>query len=88
MILEGYKGHGSPNCFLDFDVPVPFGSVADLAVNTLRHVFKATHPGQAGLGGMAPMQDVTPTYRFGRFTLQANTQCYSQGKKEAARLPR
>jgi len=42
--VRGYRGYGSPNYFLDVDVPVPYGSVADLAVNTLRQVFWATHP--------------------------------------------
>ncbi len=44
--VRGYKGYGSPNYFLDVDVPVPHRSVADLAVNTLRQVFQATHPEQ------------------------------------------
>ena len=44
--VRGYKGCGSPNYFLNLDVPVPYRSVADLAVNTLRQVFRATHPGQ------------------------------------------
>jgi hypothetical protein len=42
--VRGYTGHGSPNYFLDVNVPVPYGSVANLAVNTLREVFGATHP--------------------------------------------
>lgn len=42
--VRGYKGYGSPNYFLDVDVPYRF--VASLAVNTLRHVFRAAHPGQ------------------------------------------
>jgi len=44
--VRGYKGHGSPNYFLNLDVPVPYRSVANLAVNTLRQVFRATHPRQ------------------------------------------
>jgi len=44
--VRGYKGYGSPNYFLDVDVPIPYRSVADLTVNTLRQVFRATHPGQ------------------------------------------
>lgn len=36
---------GSPNYFLDVAAPVPYASVADLAVNTLRNVFGAQHPG-------------------------------------------
>ena len=37
---------GSPNYFLDIGVPLPYGSVASLAVNTLGGVFDATHPGE------------------------------------------
>ncbi len=37
--VRGYTGYGSPNYFLDIDMPVPYRSVADLAVNTLRQVF-------------------------------------------------
>jgi len=44
--VRGYKGYGSPNYFLNLDVPVPYRFVANLAVNTLRQVFRATHPGQ------------------------------------------
>jgi hypothetical protein len=44
--VRGYKGHGSPNYFLDVNVPVPYRSVANLAVNTLREVFGAMHPGE------------------------------------------
>jgi len=44
--VRGSKGRGSPNFFLDIEVPVPYSSVANLAVNTLRQVFLATHPGQ------------------------------------------
>ena len=43
---RGYKGHGSPNYFLDLDVPVPCRSVADLAISTLRGVFGARHRGE------------------------------------------
>ena len=41
--LQGYK-HGCPNYFCDFGVPVPYMSVANLAVSTLRTVFGAMHP--------------------------------------------
>jgi len=44
--LQGYKGYGSPNYFLDLDTPVPYRSVANLAVSTLRGVFGARHPGE------------------------------------------
>ena len=44
--VRGYKGYGSPNYFLNLDLPVPYRFVANLAVNTLRQVFRATHPGQ------------------------------------------
>ena len=44
--VRGYRGYGSPNYFLDVNVPVPYGSVANLAVNTLREVFGALHPGE------------------------------------------
>ena len=35
---------GSPNLFADFDAPVSFDEVADLAVRTLAQVFEASHP--------------------------------------------
>lgn len=35
---------GSPNFFADFEVPVPFDEVADLAVRTLAEVFEVPHP--------------------------------------------
>ena len=34
---------GSPNFFADFDAPVPFDEVADLAVRTLAQVFEVSH---------------------------------------------
>jgi hypothetical protein len=37
---------GSPNFFADFDAPVPFDEVADLAVRTLIQIFEVSHPGQ------------------------------------------
>jgi len=37
---------GSPNFFADFDAPVPFGEVADLAVRTLVQIFEVSHPDQ------------------------------------------
>ena len=37
---------GSPNFFADFDAPVPFDEVADLAVRTPTHVFEVSHPDQ------------------------------------------
>ncbi|MBL0147768.1 MAG: hypothetical protein IPP87_03180 [Ideonella sp.] len=37
---------GSPNFFADFDAPVPFDEVADLAVRTLAQVFEVSHPDQ------------------------------------------
>jgi hypothetical protein len=41
------KDHaGSPNFFVDFDAPVPFDKVADLAVRTLAQVFEVSHPDQ------------------------------------------
>ncbi len=43
---ERHDPDGSPNYFLDVGVPLPYGSVASLAVNTLRAVFGATHPGE------------------------------------------
>jgi len=43
---EGHKPDGSPNYFLDIDSPVPYGSVASLAVRTLRDIFGAMHPGE------------------------------------------
>lgn len=35
---------GSPNFFADFDAPVPFAEVADLAVRTLAGTLDVTHP--------------------------------------------
>ena len=35
---------GSPNFFAEFDAPVPFDEVADLAVRTLAKVFEVSHP--------------------------------------------
>ena len=35
---------GSPNFFADFDAPVPFDEVADLAVRTLVQIFEVSHP--------------------------------------------
>ena len=43
---RGYKGYGAPNYFVDVNVPVPYHSLANLAVKTLREVFRATHPGE------------------------------------------
>ncbi len=37
---------GSPNFFADFDAPVPFDEVADLAVRTLVQIFEVSHPDQ------------------------------------------
>ena len=37
---------GSPNFFADFDAPVSFDEVADLAVRTLTQVFEVSHPDQ------------------------------------------
>ena len=37
---------GSPNFFADFDAPVLFDEVADLAVRTLTQVFEVSHPDQ------------------------------------------
>lgn len=37
---------GSPNFFADFDAPVPFDEVADLAVRTLAQIFEVSHPDQ------------------------------------------
>ena len=37
---------GSPNHFCDFDPPVDYFDVATLAVDTLRHVYGATEPGE------------------------------------------
>ena len=36
---------GSPNFFADFDVPVPFDTVADLTVRTLSRILGFAHPG-------------------------------------------
>ncbi len=41
----GHKPDGSANYFLDLARPVPFGDVARLAVDTLRGVHRAEHPG-------------------------------------------
>ena len=35
---------GSPNFFVDFDYPVDSGEIAELAVRTLREVFRISHP--------------------------------------------
>src|SRR6266496_238688 len=43
---ERHDPDGSPTYFLDVGVPLPYGSVASFAVNTLRAVFGATHPGE------------------------------------------
>jgi len=37
---------GSPNFFLDLALPVNFRRVADMAVQTLRQVYRISHPGQ------------------------------------------
>lgn len=37
---------GSPNFFADFDAPVPFDEVADLAVRTLVQIFEVSRPDQ------------------------------------------
>lgn len=37
---------GSPNFFADFDAPMPFDEVADLAVRTLAQIFEISHPDQ------------------------------------------
>ena len=37
---------GTPNFFADFDAPVPFDEVVDLAVRTLVRVFEVSHPDQ------------------------------------------
>jgi hypothetical protein len=37
---------GSPNFFLDLALPVNFRRVADMAVKTLRQVYRIPHPGQ------------------------------------------
>jgi hypothetical protein len=37
--------HGSPNYFCDFQVPVDYYDVASLAVDTVRHVYRAAEPG-------------------------------------------
>lgn len=37
---------GSPNFFLDLALPVDFRRVADMAVKTLRQVYRIPHPGQ------------------------------------------
>jgi hypothetical protein len=43
---EGHKPDGSPNYYLDIDIPVPYSSLATLAVKTLRGIFGAMHPGE------------------------------------------
>jgi hypothetical protein len=43
---EGHTADGSPNFFLDIDFPVPFGSLARLAVVTMNQVFQTMHPGE------------------------------------------
>jgi hypothetical protein len=43
---RGYKGYGSPNFFLNLDVPVPYQCLANLAASTLRGVFGARNPGE------------------------------------------
>ncbi len=45
---------GSPNYFLDFRAPVPYGSVATLASHTLRHVFGAEDPGTLAYKAFSP----------------------------------
>ena len=40
----GYRPDGSPNYFLDLANPVPLDELAQLAVNTLLHVYGAEHP--------------------------------------------
>lgn len=42
---------GSPNFFADFDAPVPFDEVADLAVRTLIQIFEVSHPDQLEYDG-------------------------------------
>ena len=37
---------GSPNFYVDFELPVPFGEVAELAVDTFSTIFGITHPGE------------------------------------------
>ena len=37
---------GSPNFYVDFELPVPFGEVAELAVDTFSTIFGIIHPGE------------------------------------------
>lgn len=37
---------GSPNYYFDFESPIPFESVAELAVETLSKIFEINHPGE------------------------------------------
>lgn len=62
------EGDGSPNYFLDIDAPVPYSSVASLAVNTLRGVFGATHPGKLRYRAFAKRGDDVrfPSLRIAR----------------------
>ena len=36
---------GSPNFFVEYDAPVPFNAVAELAVHTLTEILRVPHPG-------------------------------------------
>ena len=48
---------GSPNFFADFDAPVPFDEVADLAVRALTQVFEVSHPDQLEYDAFDTMGD-------------------------------
>ena len=62
---------GSPNFFLDLALPVNFRRVADMAVQTLRQVYRISHPGQLQyrsfdrLRNRDPLSDSSPEARSG-----------------------
>jgi len=59
---------GSPNFYLDVPVPVPFPKLAALAVQSLREVYAARHPGQLlyKAWGEGPTQIRFPSLRIKR----------------------
>jgi len=70
--VRGYKGDGSPNYYLNFAVPVPYGSVANLAMNTLRQVFRATHPGELRYKAFAKHGDSIEFPNLGIASIESN----------------
>jgi hypothetical protein len=47
---------GSSNFFIDVALPVDFGSIAELAVHTLRRVYHLHHPGHSSTSPLAELE--------------------------------